>query len=128
MNVLFYDRKNKRKVSSKDLMKINLIENYATIDTDDTFIETGRRILPLTCESITHEQYKEILNNDDYKNSYNVDLPRWDDLAIEKTPIVLYNHERVISNVGYKSDHCPKNQNWDLHCQESDLVFLELIE
>lgn len=128
MNVLFYDRKNKQQVNSNELLRINFVETYATVDADDTFIVTGRRFLPLQLESITHEQYLEMEKTKDYENSFQCKLPTWDSLKKEKTPMVIYHHERVISNVGYKSKKCPKHQNWDLHCHESDLIFLSLIE
>jgi hypothetical protein len=36
--------------------------------------------------------------------------------------------EQLLSDIGYKSAGCPKHQNWDIHCLESDLVFLRLID
>ncbi len=127
MIALFYDKKNKRQVTSDQLMKINYVENYATIDTDGEYVNTGRKILPNSFEAITLDQYNRIKKDKYYEESFQCELPKWDDLENEKTPIVVYAHERVVSNIGYKSEKCPKHANWDLHCLESDLIFLNFI-
>lgn len=121
---VFYDRKNKREVKSTDLMTINLVDNYASIDTDDRFVETGRRIIPESFEPVTHEQYLSMKKDGDYAKCFKTDLPEWDLLKKEKTPIVLYPIEIQLANIGYKSENCPSNANWDLFCKDTDLVFL----
>jgi hypothetical protein len=42
-------------------------------------------------------------------------------------PGLLSWHKITLGEVGYKSDKCPAHMNWDLHCMQSDLIFLELV-
>lgn len=38
----------------------------------------------------------------------------------------LYNTSQVVGEIGYKSEVCPDNCNWDLYLMEADLVFIRL--
>lgn len=125
---IFYDKKNKREVSSSALCFINLVEDYAVIDSDDSFIETGRRIIPDTFEPITLDQYLSAKKDGYFVDLFPESIPEWDSLKKEMTPIVLYPKERLIANIGYKSENCPSHANWDFYCQDTDLVFLRFEE
>lgn len=37
---------------------------------------------------------------------------------------MVFISRRRVASLGYKSDKCPDYQNWDLMCDDSDLVFL----
>jgi len=39
---------------------------------------------------------------------------------------VTYIQEKVIGCLAYKSQNCPSYCNWDLFCNESDLIFVRL--
>ena len=73
MRVIFWDRKNGRKVSNVDLMQIKLVEE----------VMTGCR----------------------QENEFQLS-------------------ERTLGSIGYKSEDCPKEQNWNKWCNLNDLVFL----
>jgi hypothetical protein len=125
---IFYDKKNKREVMSSSLFFINLVEEYAVIDSDDTFIETGRRTIPQTFEPMTLDQYLSAKQDGYFNDIFPEGIPEWDSLKKEMTPMVVYPKERVLANIGYKSETCPSYKNWDLYCQDTDLVFLRFEE
>lgn len=118
MDVVFYDRKNKREVSNEQLCHINIVRCFAAIDEDDTFVPTGRRLTPMG-EPVTREEYTEGVAKGWYET-----IPAWNQLKVEKTPMVIHSVDEVVSDIGYKSENCPEYQNWDLHCLANDLVFL----
>jgi hypothetical protein len=116
MIAIFYDRKNKRNVTSDELMKINLKQDIAVIDTDDDMVATGRRINPESFEP----EYRPNEKDPDYKI--------WVTWEEEKTPLKIYHREESIAELGYKSEKCQKHCNWDLYTNLNDLVFLYLEE
>jgi len=120
LKVIFYDRKNNREVSNEQLMFINLVEYVAVGDKDDEFVPTGRRISPVTSESLSLDSFNEVQQALD-PNFIGEDWNMWKE---EKTPKVLHLKEKLVSNLGYKSENCPNYQNWDLYTTIDSLVFL----
>jgi hypothetical protein len=128
MIAVFYDRKNKREVNSKQLMSINLVQSLATGDSDDKMIATGRRYAYDSHGNFetprTHKEFDQLASDDEFFR--NAGCPAWESLKEEKTPIVLYLKDQVIGEIGYKSEKCGEHQNWDLYTTLNDLVFLRL--
>lgn len=117
MKVIFYDRKNKREVSNEELIPTRLIQNIAIIDDDDSLVPTGRRLTGRG-DAYTKEEYFNFITVRE--------LPLWEDMKIEKTPIVLHTREQLIADLFYRSETCPSYVNGDLYCTITDLVFLRL--
>lgn len=40
----------------------------------------------------------------------------------------IVNLPETIGTIGYKSKNCPTSHNWDNWCNDSDLIFLRVIE
>lgn len=38
----------------------------------------------------------------------------------------LYYKERQVGSLGYRSENCPEHSNWDLYCNDTDLVFIRM--
>lgn len=131
MIAIFYDRKNKREVTSEQLQGTNYVETYAVGDDDDEYIPTGRKTCPGTFESFTREQFDRALAEGHF-NQRIFDMAEpddgitWEKMKDEMTPRVLYLRERQIADLHYKSENCPSHLNGDLHCMTSDLIFLRL--
>lgn len=116
MLVIFYDRRNRREVRSDQLMSIGLYEHILVGDPSESKA-TGRRIDPSTGQALTAEQHLDLNDGRCF----------WDwDPEMAPGPAIL--RERLLANIGYKSATCPSYQNWDLYCQEQDLVFVRLHE
>lgn len=79
MIAVFYDRRNRRNVTSQELVPIELVRDMVTSDSDDR----------------KQPKLKE-----------------------------LYNVAISVGELGYKSENCPKIQNWDLYTNLDELVFL----
>ena len=124
MKAIFYDRKNKREVSSDELHSTKLIREIAVGDSQDESIPTGRRLRPETNEPYTTEEFETAVDRG-HVVSLAVDL-EWEMWPEEKTPRVLYLREDLISDLCYKSENCPSYCNWDLDTTINDLVFLRL--
>ena len=125
LKAVFYDRKNKREVTSEELHPTRYVQSIAVGDRDDAMQPTGRKINPLTLEPFTREQFDQALLTEYFKDSGDPN-PEWPSWSAEKTPTVLYLLEELIADLCYKSEKCPQHQNWDLHTTLSDLVFLRL--
>lgn len=39
-----------------------------------------------------------------------------------------YLKERKVGTLGYKSENCPSHCNWDMHCNQEDLIFLKVLD
>jgi len=115
MKAIFYDRKNKRDVSSDELHSTKVVREIAVGDSQDGYIPTGRRLRPETNEPYTKEEFNTAVGQGD-----------WELWPEEKTPRVLYLREDLISDLCYKSENCPSYCNWDLDTTINDLVFLRL--
>ena len=124
MKAIFYDRKNKRDVSSDELHSTKLIREIAVGDSQDESIPTGRRLRPETNEPYTKEEFETAVDRG-HVVSLAVDL-EWEMWPEEKTPRVLYLREDLISDLCYKSENCPSYCNWDLDTTINVLVFLRL--
>lgn len=103
MDVVFYDRKNRREVRLSQLVRINLQSEYLSGDSQD------------------HPRSFDDLKPDDVID------PKTGE-AVGHCPGRLWFSPVIAGDVGYKSEKCPSYQNWDLYCLESDLVFLRLEE
>jgi hypothetical protein len=123
MKAIFYDRKNKREVSSSELMEINLVQTFVTVDSDDLMVPTGRRICPSGGERMDFIQFKDALESGCFDR-----FPDWYSWEEEKNPIALHQTDKCIGSLGYKSNICGKYQNWDLWCNIEDLVLLRFEE
>jgi hypothetical protein len=129
MIAVFYDRKNRRNVTSDQLHSTKFVQMQAVGDDDDEFVPTGRRMAGW--ESFTREEFDRALADGHFKqptiaDDYPPEGPTWEKLPEEKTPIVLYLKEHLIADLCYKSENCPSHHNWDLCCMISDLVFIRL--
>lgn len=129
MKVIFYDRKNKREVSSEDLHSTKVIREIAVGDSNDDMVETGRRLCPITNEAFTLASFLDFIKTGKFKEwqqGREVKVEDWEHWKKEKTPCVLYLREQLISDLCYKSENCPSYCNWDLDTTLNDLVLLRL--
>jgi hypothetical protein len=127
MKAIFYDRKNKREVSSEELMSINFTQTFATVDSDDATVPTGRRICPESGERMNFTQFADAFASGHFDQLAFVNhTPDWYSWEEEKNPLALFQSEQQISSLGYKDDVCPDYLNWNLHCNLQDLIFLRL--
>lgn len=129
MNAIFYDRKNKREVSSSQLMEIKLTQTFITVDSDDTKIPTGRRVSPETGERMTYIQFKDAFERGHFNQSALEDHnPNWYSWEEEMNSLAMHHADRAIGTLGYKSENCHSHRNWDLWCNIEDLVLLRFEE
>ena len=106
-------------------MPSRLIQNIAIIDDDDSYVPTGRRLTG-EGDAYTKEEYDNFVK-DFYRDIESCPkLPLWEDMKIEKTPIVLHTREQLIADLFYRSETCSSYVNGDLYCTITDLVFLRL--
>ena len=122
MKAIFYDRKNKREVSNDQLMPINLVEEYAGVDSDGPFVSTGLRLVH--GEILSEENFHEAKAKGFFKEEALI----WEKLPEVKNPKVFYPQSRQVSSLGYKSEKCSQHLNYDLHTNLENLVFLRLEE
>jgi hypothetical protein len=127
MKVVFYDRENKREVSSEQLMRTRVVRDIAVGDSND-MIPTGRKLRPDTYEPLTYEVFLKEKEDEGFnlENSHQFLDKEWEQWKSEYTPRVLYLREDLLSDLAYKSENCPEYCNWDLHTNTSSLVFLRL--
>lgn len=120
MKTIFYDRKNKRNVSSDELMSTKLVQQIAVGDDQDV-VPTGLRYHPITQEPLSYEDFIELGKCDEgWRNS------AWETLRLEKVPRALQLTSQLLADLCYKSENCPSYVNGDLYCLTNDLVFLRL--
>ncbi len=125
MKAVFYDRKNKREVSSEELKATRLVKSIAIGDDDDEKVPTGRR-LSKHGTPFTKEQFDDSKEKGHFKQcGYDLE-PTWESFKIERTPFVLHLVDEVIADLFYRSPECPKHINGDLYTTVNDLVFLRL--
>ena len=127
MKAIFYDRRNKREVTSEELFATKLVQYVATGDNDDEYIPTGRRKEKKWGESFTEEQFERAKKDGHFKQCGQDDSEiTWESLSLEMTPRVLYLTEQPVADLHYKSENCPSYINGDLYTTLNDLVFIRL--
>lgn len=128
VNVVFYDRKNKREVKSSQLMFTNCVRTLVQCD-DQELQFSDRRLLydkrHKFSEPITEEQFNTMVEHGII--DIQISGP-WSHLKQEKVVKYGYPVSEQIGNIAYKSENCPSYCNWDLYCMDTDLVFLRLEE
>jgi len=124
---IFYDRRNKREVSSDELVLTKLVQSIAVGDSDDEYVPTGRRLnKEWTGEPFTKEQFDEAKAAGHFDNNrYEANIT-WESMEIETTPRVLYLVNELMADLCYKSEKCPDYINGDIYTMTNDLVFLRL--
>lgn len=100
MDVLFYDRKNKRQVRASELERARVIADLIQGDRQEQDMLKGDLAALLETEHVQGSQLPGLLS--------------W--------------HQAVIGNVAYRTPDCQSYANWNKYCLESDLVFLGLVE
>ena len=135
MKAIFYDRKNKREVTSEELKPTKLVHYLAVGDSDDDFIPTGRRLNPYSGEPMDENSFNQAKKEGWLTNAEEVfkdkedpiegyyDFSTWKE---ELTPRHLILQETLLATLFYKSENCPKYLNGDLYTNENDLVFIRL--
>ena len=98
MDVLFYDRKNKRNVKLSQLVRTRLIADLIQGDPQEEDMLKG---------DLSDLMEREIIDGREF-------------------PGILSWHPQVLGEVAYKTEDCPDYMNFDKYCLISDLVFLDL--
>ena len=125
ITAVFYDRKNKREITTNELMLTRLVQSVAVGDDDDDYVPTGRRKHGPWGGSFTEEGFYEAKKRGYFKQCGEDDTNvTWESLKHEMTPTVLYLKEQQIADLCYKSDKCPDYINGDVYTTTNDLVFL----
>lgn len=124
MIAIFYDRKNKREVTSEQLMPTKYVEYVATGDNDD-LIPTGNRVHRESLEFFSKDEFESAKSSGHFNQFDNKD-PKWEEQLEEKTPRIIYLREKLIADLCYKSENCPSHRNWDLYTTIENLLLLRL--
>lgn len=130
MKAIFYDRLNRREVSSEQLMETKCVR-YICVGDNDERLPSGRKTGD-GFEYITFDDFVRYYNHGYYTGIYDKGLTlielkniwfKWEDELICKYPHLT---EQALYTLGYKSENCPKELNFDLNTNVSELIFLRL--